>query len=95
MSQRNYLDRLGWAVLQTALGPGTALVFALAVASPATAQDNWCIQLTNDSGAMRCGFATFEQCNAVRGYNGGFCITSPYSGSAAPTSARPRARRNR
>jgi hypothetical protein len=79
-----------------ALLPGVALALAFAVATPAAAQDNWCIQLTNDSGAMRCGFATFEQCSAVRGYGGGFCVTSPYgTGPLTPTPTRPRARRNR
>jgi Protein of unknown function (DUF3551) len=89
------LGRLGRAAARTALLPGVALMLALAVATPAAAQDNWCVQLTNESGALRCGFATFEQCSAARGYGGGFCITSPYSGSGAPSATRPRPRRTR
>jgi hypothetical protein len=75
------------------------LALALAAATPAAAQDNWCIQSTGDSGTMRCGFATFEQCSAARGYGGGFCMTSPYatrpSAGFTATPARPRARRVR
>jgi hypothetical protein len=83
-------------VARTALLLGAALTLALAVAAPVAAQNNWCIQSMGESGTIRCGFATFEQCNAERSYSRGVCITSPYAGSAStPTPTRPRARRNR
>lgn len=95
MVQENCLEQLKWTAARPALLPGVALALAFAVATPAAAQDNWCIQLTNDSGAMRCGFATFEDCSRVRGYGAGFCVTSPYGGTTASTPARPRVRRTR
>jgi len=52
---------------------------ALAIhARPAAAYDYpWCAQYTDFSGAMNCGFNTFQQCLAtVRGI-GGYCVANP------------------
>ena len=52
----------------------------------------WCAQYS-DSGAMNCGFTTFQQCLAEVSGIGGFCTqNSTYQPPQVP---RPRARRTR
>jgi hypothetical protein len=74
---------------------GALLSLVIGASAPAAAQDNWCIQFSTDQGALRCGFATYQQCDAARQLAKGICVNSPYAGSAAPTSTRPKARRDR
>ena len=73
-----------------------ALVFA---ASPAAAQGRaWCLYENDSRGAVRCGFYTFEQCQATRSGLGGSCAANPYPSHGAqysgdwPTEGRNRRR---
>jgi hypothetical protein len=59
--------------------PLVAVMFAaLPIFSVETrADDTWCRGTTN------CGYHSFEQCQAARSGNGGFCQRNPFSVGAA------------
>jgi hypothetical protein len=65
----------------------------------ARADGTWCAQYGGSNGGTNCGFYSFEQCQAARSGNGGFCSRNPFSayGSAGSTygSAREPRRRYR
>jgi hypothetical protein len=64
----------------------TVLVAAVLLAAPARAADYpWCYVDQTMSGATYCAFATFAQCRANAGGNGGFCVQNP--GYRPPSSA--------
>ena len=41
----------------------------------------WCVQYGGSNGGTNCGFYSFEQCEATRWGNGGFCYQNPFSQS--------------
>jgi len=61
--------------------PKTAITFAalLLSSSLAHADGTWCAHYGNKGGATNCGFYSFEQCQAARSGNGGFCYQNPFS----------------
>ena len=44
----------------------------------ARADGTWCAQY-GGKGLTNCGFYSFEQCQAARSGNGGFCYQNPFS----------------
>ena len=61
--------------------PKTAITFAalLLSSSLARADGTWCAHYGNKGGATNCGFYSFEQCEAARWGNGGFCQRNPFT----------------
>jgi Protein of unknown function (DUF3551) len=49
----------------------------------AHADGTWCAHYGNKGGGTNCGFYSFEQCQAARSGNGGFCQRNPFSAYAA------------
>lgn len=47
----------------------------------AHADGTWCAQYGGSNGGTNCGFYSFEQCEAARWGNGGFCYQNPFSQS--------------
>jgi hypothetical protein len=47
----------------------------------AHADGTWCAQYGGSNGGTNCGFYSFEQCEATRWGNGGFCYQNPFSQS--------------
>jgi hypothetical protein len=45
----------------------------------AHADGTWCAQYSGRGGATNCGFYSFDQCQAARSGNGGFCYQNPFS----------------
>src|ERR1700737_394633 len=72
--------------------PLVAITFAALFLSTigAHADGTWCAQY-GSPGATNCGFYSFEQCEAARSGNGGFCMRNPFS----PSAAEPRRRYRR
>ena len=60
--------------------PIAAITFAglLLSAIGARADGTWCAQY-GGKGVTNCGFYSFEQCQAARSGNGGFCYQNPFS----------------
>jgi hypothetical protein len=68
----------------------------------ARADGTWCAQYGGSNGGTNCGFHSFEQCEAARFGNGGFCSRNPAAaygsagaGHAAVRQPRRRYRRDR
>jgi hypothetical protein len=62
--------------------PIAAITFAaLLLSSIGTQAGTWCAQYGGRGGATNCGFYSFEQCQAARSGNGGFCSQN-YAGQA-------------
>jgi hypothetical protein len=62
-----------------------AITFAAVFLSSAGARADgtWCAHYGGRQGASNCGFYSFEQCEAARSGNGGFCQRNPFTlGSA-------------
>jgi hypothetical protein len=62
-----------------------AITFATVFLSSAGshADGTWCARVGDMGGAINCGFSSFEQCEAARSGNGGFCQRNPFTlGSA-------------
>jgi len=54
--------------------------FALFLSSIGVRADGtWCANYKN--GGTNCGFYSFEQCEAARSGNGGFCYRNPWAGN--------------
>ena len=65
--------------------PIAAITFAGLLLScvGAHADGTWCARVGDMGGALNCGFSSFEQCEAARSGNGGFCQRNPFTlGSA-------------
>ena len=45
----------------------------------AHADGTWCARYSMQGGGSNCGFYSFEQCQAARSGNGGFCYQNPFS----------------
>jgi len=59
----------------------------------AHADGTWCAQYSGRGGATNCGFYSFDQCQAARSGNGGFCYQNPFSAYGyAPQRRYPRDR---
>lgn len=56
----------------------------------AHADGTWCARYGFQGGATNCGFYSFEQCEAARSGNGGFCQRNPFSAYAAEPRRRHR-----
>jgi hypothetical protein len=54
----------------------------------AHADGTWCANYKN--GLTNCGFYSFQQCEAARWGNGGFCYRNPWSGNAVQRGSRYR-----
>ena len=63
--------------------PIPAITFAglLLSSIAAHADGTWCAQYGGSNGGTNCGFYSFEQCEAARWGNGGFCYRNPFSQS--------------
>jgi hypothetical protein len=61
----------------------------------ARADGTWCAQYGGRNGGTNCGFHSFEQCQAARSGNGGFCSPNPFSAYGASGSAYGAAREPR
>ncbi len=65
----------------------------------ARADGTWCAQYGGMQGGKNCGFYSFEQCQAARSGNGGFCSPSSSAygsaSSAYGSAAQPRKRHRR
>jgi hypothetical protein len=81
--------------------PLVAVTFAALSLSSfgARADGTWCAHVGDQGGATNCGFHSFEQCQAARSGNGGFCQRNPFSlgpaGSAYGYAVQPRKRHRR
>jgi hypothetical protein len=81
--------------------PIVAITFAALSLSTvaARADGTWCAHYGFQGGATNCGFYSFEQCQAARSGNGGFCQPNPFSygsaGSAYGAAREPRRRYRR
>ena len=62
--------------------PIAAITFAglLLSSSGAHADGTWCAHCGSNVGT-NCGFYSFQQCEAARSGNGGFCYQNPFSQS--------------
>jgi hypothetical protein len=60
----------------------------------ARADGTWCAQYGGSNGGTNCGFYSFEQCEAARSGNGGFCSRNPFAANGATREPRRRYRRN-
>ena len=71
--------------------PLVAITFAALFLSMigARADGTWCAQY-GGKGLTNCGFYSFEQCQAARSGNGGFCFRNPFSAYAAEPRSRYR-----
>ena len=60
----------------------------------ARADGTWCAHYGEKGGGTNCGFYSFEQCEAARWGNGGFCQRNPFTlgsaGSAYGYATNPR-----
>jgi hypothetical protein len=65
--------------------PITAITFAVLLQSSigARADGTWCARVGDMGGALNCGFYSFEQCEAARSGNGGFCQRNTFSAGSA------------
>jgi Protein of unknown function (DUF3551) len=66
----------------------------------AQADGTWCAHYSGKAGGTNCGFYSFEQCQAARSGNGGFCQRNPFSaygsaGSPYDAAREPRRRYRR
>ena len=65
----------------------------------ARADGTWCAHYGAKGGGTNCGFYSFEQCEAARWGNGGFCQRNPFTlgsaGSAYGYAAGPKRRHRR
>jgi hypothetical protein len=59
----------------------TALAGFLLSSIGAHADGTWCAQYGGSNGGTNCGFYSFQQCEAARSGNGGFCYQNPFSQS--------------
>jgi hypothetical protein len=61
--------------------PITTITFAGLLLSSigAHADGTWCVQYGGTHGGTNCGFYSFDQCQAARSGNGGFCYQNPFS----------------
>ena len=73
------------------------LLAALSLSSGAHADGTWCAQYGGggQGGATNCGFYSFEQCQAARWGNGGFCFQNPFSAYGYAGQLQRRYRRDR
>jgi hypothetical protein len=53
----------------------------------ARADGTWCAHYGDKGGGTNCGFYSFEQCQAARSGNGGFCQRNTFSASGSAGSA--------
>jgi Protein of unknown function (DUF3551) len=53
----------------------------------AHADGTWCARYVDQGGGTNCGFYSFEQCEAARSGNGGFCQRNPFTANSAAGSA--------
>jgi hypothetical protein len=60
----------------------------------ARADGTWCAQYGGSNGGTNCGFYSFEQCQAARSGNGGFCYRNPFSSYGAARQPCSHYRRN-
>ncbi len=58
----------------------------------ARADGTWCANYKN--GLTNCGFYSFQQCEAARWGNGGFCYRNPFAANGATREPQRRYRRN-
>ena len=60
--------------------PIPAITFAGLLLSSIAAQADgtWCAQYGGSNGGTNCGFYSFQQCEAARWGNGGFCYQKPF-----------------
>ena len=79
--------------------PLVAITFAALSLSTigARADGTWCAHYGGRNGGNNCGFYSFQQCEAARSGNGGFCQPNPFSaygsaGSAYGSAREPRRR---
>jgi hypothetical protein len=81
--------------------PLVAITFAALSLSTigARADGTWCAQYGGMQGGKNCGFYSFEQCQAARSGNGGFCSPNSFAygsaGSAYGYAREPRRRYRR
>ena len=61
----------------------------------ARADGTWCAQYGGKNGGTNCGFYSFEQCEAARSGNGGFCTRNPFAAYGSAGSAYEPRRRHR
>ena len=73
-----------------------AIAFAALLLSTigAHADGTWCAHYGTKGGGTNCGFYSFQQCEAARSGNGGFCQRNPFTlgsaGSAYGYATKPR-----
>jgi hypothetical protein len=68
--------------MQMRIIPIAAITFAGLLVSSlgAHADGSWCAQYGGrQGGGTNCGFYSFDQCQAARSGNGGFCYQNPFS----------------
>jgi hypothetical protein len=69
-----------------------AILFAaLSLFSGARADGTWCAHYVLHT---NCGFYSYEQCEAARSGNGGFCSRNPFAANGATREPQRRFRRN-
>ena len=65
--------------------PIAAIAFAAVFlsSSGAHADGSWCAHYGGEDSGANCGFYSFEQCEAARSGNGGFCRRNTFSDGSA------------
>jgi len=71
-----------------------ALVMIPAVLTQTPARADWCAEYSGGGGTERCGFSTFEQCQASgSGIGANFCRPSQYNNPGYASAERTKKRR--
>jgi hypothetical protein len=62
----------------------TTIAFAaLSMSAISAHAGTWCAQYGGRNGGTNCGFYSFQQCEAARSGNGGFCVPNPFTAGPA------------